>query len=527
MLVQSNALGTQPRNFSQVVASYAQQRLWFVERLIGRSSAYTCGDVWRLRGPLNVAQLGRALDALVKRHEALRTRFVEHDAELLQFIDPSGEWPLRIEDLRGVPAEEREAEARRRVQAEATTPFDLTSGPLVRACLLRLTADQHWLVLALHHIVTDGWSAVILVHELSSLYASLGRASSSPLPALAVQYGDYALWQRNWLQGAVLSRHLDYWRAALADLPALELPADRARPAVASYRGGRVPFELGRTLTARLKELSRREAATVFMTLLTAYYALLARYSGQADIAVGVPVAGRVRPELEGVVGFFVNTLVLRGNLAGNPSFRELVSRVREVSLQAYAHDVPFAKIVEEMAPQRDVSRNPLFQTSFALRPPSSKNLNFDGIIVDHLQRFPTDSARFDLTFTLEEEAGQLCGIAEYASDLFDRTTIERMVAHFTTLLERVVDEPERPIGELPLLAEAERHRVLVEWNATAADYPASVAFTGFSSSRSRARPTGWQSCSRNSSSLMRNSTRAPISSPGICGAWGSVRTCP
>ena len=372
----------------------------------------------------------------------------------------------------------------------------------MRARLLRLTPSEHWLLLTLHHIVTDGWSSGVLRRELTTLYNAYHRGEPSPLPTLPVQYADYALWQRQWLQGAVLEKQLGFWRHALADLPTLDLPTDRPRPATASYRGACVNFEVPESLTRSLKALSRREGVTLFMTLLAAYQILLFRYSGQEDIAVGVPIAGRTRLELEGLIGFFVNTLVLRGDLSGEPSFKTYLARVRVRALDAYEHqDLPFEKLVEELAPKRDLSRNPLFQASLVLQNTPPGHWQLSGLDVRRVEGIRSATAKFDLAMSLTENDGKLMGGLEYATDLFDAATIERMVGHFLRVLEGIVADPECRIGELPLLTAAERHQLLVEWNDTAADYPRDQCIHQlFEQQVGSARRRRWRWSSRTSS---------------------------
>jgi len=456
-------------------ASFAQQRLWLLDRLLPVGSVYNVPRVFRLRGDLAVEALRGAFDDLLERHESLRTRFGLEESGPVQLIAAQQRVALEVEDLTGLQAAEREEEARRRAQAEAQTPFDLERGPLLRVRLLRIAEREHWLLLTLHHIITDGWSSGVMVRELSELYGARLQRESANLPGLAVQYADYAVWQREWLQGEVLEQQLAYWKPALAGLAVLELPADRPRPAVASFRGGRTSFAVDAELTQRLKDLGRAERATLFMTLLAAFQVLLHRYSGQEDIAVGAPIAGRVRPELGGLIGFFVNTLVLRGDLSGDPSFSDYLGRVRARALEAYAHqDLPFEKLVEELHPKRDLSRNPLFQVALALQNAPSGELRLDGLEVDALvdREFANESAKFDLQFSVTEVAGELRTRVEYALDLFDASRIERMVGHWRVLLEGIVADPARPISRLPLLTQAERTQLGAGWNATAADYP-------------------------------------------------------
>ena len=345
--------------------SFAQQRLWFLEQWEGGGAQYNIGQGWWLQGPLEVTQLRAAVAQLVARHEALRTVFVSDEGRPRQQVlaDLAVEVPLL--DLAALPADEARRQALAQARVLARQGFDLAQAPLLRLTLIRVAASTHLLVLVMHHIVSDGWSMGVLWRELTALYAGHGEQ----LPALPVQYADYAQWQRETLQGAALDQQLAYWRTRLAGLPPLELPTDRPRPPVQGYRGARHPVALPAQLSAALNELSRRERVTPYMLLLAAFQVLLARYSGQEDIAVGSPIAGRSRREFEGLIGFFVNTLVLRSDLSGNPRFRELLARVREHALDAYAHqEVPFEKLVEELKPQRDLSRSPLIQAMFALQ---------------------------------------------------------------------------------------------------------------------------------------------------------------
>jgi len=452
--------------------SFGQQQLWLLDRLLADGSVYNVPAVVRLVGVLEIEALRKALREVVRRHEVLRTRFEVEDATPVQVIAPELKFELEVEDLSALAAREREAEAQRRAQEEAAQPFDLEHGPLLRARLLRLGESEHWLLLTLHHIVTDGWSSGVLRRELSVLYEAFRAGRPSPLPELPVQYADYAVWQREWLRGEVLEEQLSYWKQALADLPVLELPTDRPRPAVASNRGARFGFELGEDLTRELKELGRRERATLFMTLLAAFQVLLYRFSGQEDVAVGVPLAGRRRPELEGLIGFFVNMLVLRGDLSGQPSFKDHLARVRTQALAAYAHqDMPFAKLVEELAPTRNLSRNPLFQVCFALENTPPGKWQLPGLEAQVIKGVRDQMAKFDLQFFVAEEQGKINVAVEYATDLFDASTVERMAGHWRVLLEGIVADPTQKISRLPLLTAAERQQLLGQRNATAAAY--------------------------------------------------------
>jgi len=452
--------------------SFAQQRLWFIDRLRPGSAAYNIRSAQRLLGTLSIDALRRSLDAVVARHESLRTTFALINGEPRQIIGAPEPVEMAIIDVSDVPESERHARALALVDEQAKRPFDLAIGPVLRAALLRLGPQEHVLLICVHHIVSDGWSAWVFERELSVAYGALVAGRALELPELALQYADYAVWQREWLTGEVLERQLGYWKEQLAELPTLELPTDRTRPPVQSYRGARYEMELPVALVTGVKALGRAEGATLFMTGLAAFQVLLHRYSGAEDIAVGTPIAGRRRVELEGLIGFFANTLVLRVDLSGEPAFRKVLARVRSIALSAYTHqDVPFEKLVEELAPARDPSRNPLFQVCFALQSTPGATLALAGLEVSRLA-LPTSNAKFDLTLTLRDSGEGLRASWDYCTDLFERTTIERMAGHFRVLLEAIVAEPGQSIGRLGLLGAAERHQLLVEWNRTAADYP-------------------------------------------------------
>ncbi|HVR95163.1 MAG TPA: amino acid adenylation domain-containing protein, partial [Thermoanaerobaculia bacterium] len=450
--------------------SFAQQRLWFLDQLEPDNAAYNVPLTVRLAGRLERERLGAALDEVVRRHESLRTTFGSTPAgEPVQRIAPAGPVALPVVDLAALPAAARAAEGSRVATEEAERPFDLDRGPLLRVLLIPLGAEEHLLQLTMHHIASDGWSMGILIRELGALY----ERRPSPLPQLEIQYADFAAWQRRWLAGEVLERELAYWRERLAGAPVLELPTDRARPASRTPRGARRRFELSGALTAGLETLARREGATLFMTLLAAFQTLLARHAGQADVTVGTPIAGRNRLETEGLIGFFVNTLVLRTGLGGDPPFRELLGRVRESALSAYAHqDLPFEKLVEVLQPQRDLSRTPLFQVMFVLQnTPVGAALDLPGLRMEPVLT-ESGATQFDLTLTLGPSGGGLTGELEYSLDLFEEPTIRRLAGHLETLLVAVVETPEERLPALPLLAAGERHQLLAEWNDTRADHP-------------------------------------------------------
>jgi amino acid adenylation domain-containing protein len=452
--------------------SFAQQRLWFLDRLEPGSSTYNVAQAFRLTGQLQRTALERSLTEIVQRHEMLRTRFSEIEGEPAQIIDAPAQPPLKIISLLEVPAEARESEARRWIEEEAHRPFDLTKTPLFRAALLELDEAEHILLLTMHHIVSDGWSMGVLYRELSSLYEAFCRSEIPSLPDLPIQYVDYAVWQRQWLQGEVLEQQLSYWKQQLSGVPVLELPADRPRPAMRTFRGARKSAVFPKALCDELKALSRREGVTLFMTLLAAFQTLLHRYTGQHDIVVGSPIAGRTRAEIEALIGLFINTLVLRGDLSGDPKFTELLARVRKAALEAYEHqELPFEKLVEELNPWRDPSRSLLFQVMLALQNAPKTPLALTGLRVRPVD-IEGETVKFDLTLSMEEGAGPLKATLGYSTDLFEQATISRMLGHFQTLLQGIVANPEQRISELPILTEAERRRLLVEWNDTKRDYP-------------------------------------------------------
>jgi amino acid adenylation domain-containing protein len=446
--------------------SFAQQRLWFVDQMEPGNPLYSLAALLRLHGQLDVVALERAFTEVVRRHEVLRTTFPATRGRPRQEVAPPSPFRLPIVDLAGL--EHREEEARRQGLAEARRPFDLTAGPLLRGFLLRLDPLEHLLVLNVHHIVSDGWSTGILVKEVGALYGG-----SASLPELPVQYADFAVWQREQLAGEVLETQLAWWRRRLADAPpVLELPTDRPRPPVRGVRGADVPVRLSAELSEALARLGRQEGATLFMTLLAAFQALLHRDTGESDLSVGTPIAGRGRIETEGLIGFFVNTLVMRTNAGGSPSFRGLIARVREAALEAYAHqDLPFERLVEELVPQRDPARTPLFQVFFALDDQALDATGLPGLEMAPV-RIPSETAKFDLSLALTREPAGLSGSIEYSTDLFDRTTVQRLARRFQRLVRAAVERPEELIDSLPLLAEEERHQVAVEWADTRSAYP-------------------------------------------------------
>jgi amino acid adenylation domain-containing protein len=441
-------------------ASFSQQRLWLLDRLAGTTANYNIPNVFRLQGRLDVAALEAAFNGIVQRHEILRTCFAGRDGVPVQVIQSSLSIPLTMVDLREYPEEQRAAEVARRIQDNKTTAFDLGKLPLFQAQLLRLGEEDSMLLLTFDHIIFDGWSMAVFARELSALYRAFSQGLPPSLPELPIQYADYTVWQRETLQGETFEELLGYWKGRLTGAPTLELPTDRPRPAVASFRGEIQHFSLPPELVAGLKGLSRRENVTLFMTLAAAFQVLLQRYSGQDDIVIGTPTAGRGRLELEGLIGFFVNTLALRTDLSGNPGFRELLAQVREVTLGAYAHqDLPFDKLVEGLSLPRDRSRNPLFQVWFVLQNIEHSELQLNNVSVDRIPVIE-DGAKFDLAVYVEETSDGTKGYVTYATDLFEAATITRLIGHFRTLLEGIVARPEARLSELPLLTETERRQL-------------------------------------------------------------------
>ncbi|WP_407892975.1 condensation domain-containing protein, partial [Scytonema sp. NUACC26] len=469
--------------------SFAQQRMWFLQQLEINSSFYNLAAAMHFEGQLNIAALEYSLNHIISRHETLRTNFIQVDGQPFQVIHPARSLTLTIVDLRSPSVsvlaasptgeEYSLAESEQKIICqqlaieETQRPFDLATDPLVRASLFKLTETEHVLLLVMHHIVSDGWSMGVLIQEITAIYQAVYSQKPIALPELPIQYADFAIWQRQWLQGEVLTKQLAYWKEQLKGTPALlELPTDRPRPAIQTYRGVTEKFAFSKELSEALMDLSQRQEVTLFMTLFAAFQTLLYRYSGQTDICVGTPIANRNSTYLEGLIGLFLNNLVLRGNLSGDPSFSDLLLQVRKVALDAYAHqDLPFEQLVEQLQPERSLSYTPLFQVMFVLLNVPMPKLQLPDLTLSPL---PIDisTAKFDLTLLLENTSTGLIGSIEYNTDLFDTATIVRMVGHYQTLLEAVVVNPQQKLSELPLLTASERHQFLLEWNDTQADYP-------------------------------------------------------
>jgi amino acid adenylation domain-containing protein len=498
--IHSSLTADEELNFSEEAevfvfpTSFAQQRLWFLDQLAPGNPFYNVSTALRLTGSLNFTALEQAFNEIVRRHETLRTTFVMVEQQPMQAIPaescanaPSLTIPLPLIDLRNFESQERETQVRRILTAEAQHPFNLTTGPLLRVKLLQLDEAEYVLLLNLHHIVADGWSIGVLIKELGVLYKAFiedkHHSVSTLLPELPIQYADFAEWQREWLQGvgingfSPLQTQLAYWQKQLDGISVLNLPTDRLRPAVPTYSGAKQFLELPHSLTQALEALSYQEGVTLFMTLLAAFQTLLYRYTQQEDIAVGVPIANRNRSELEGLIGFFVNSLVLRSDLSGNPTFRELLNRVREVTLGAYAHqELPFEKLVEELQQERDLSRHPLFQVVFSLQNTPIQALELPGLTLSQFE-FDSKTAKLDLEFHLWQDLESLKGQVVYSTDLFDDITMTRMLRHFQTLLESIVANPDQRLTDLPLLTGNERQQLLIDWNNTRREYTENKCF--------------------------------------------------
>ncbi|WP_338282406.1 condensation domain-containing protein, partial [Corallococcus caeni] len=469
--------------------SFAQQRLWFLNELEPGNPFYNVPVAVRMRGRLDIAALHASLNEVVRRHEALRTRFVMCDGTPFQQIVPHLTLTLAQEDLSALPGGERETQALARMQEEARTPFNLAEGPPIRFRLLRLEAAEHLMLLTLHHIVADGWSMGVLVRELGALYAAFTQNRPSPLPELRIQYADFAQWQRQVLSGEELDKQVAYWKARLDGAPTLlALPTDRPRPATQSHRGATHSFEVPPAVTAGLRALGLRSGGTLFMPLAAALNVLLSRYSGQHDVCIGTAIANRTRGELEPLIGFFVNTLVLRTRLEDDPSFLDLVEQLRRTALEAYAHqDLPFEQLVDVLAPERHLSHTPLFQVMLGLQNAPMGRLALPELVLEP-DAARSQTAKFDLFFDFAEAGERLRAFIEYSTDLFDRSTIERMARHFLVLVEAAVARPQTRISRLPLLEGAERKQLLAACNA-ASRYEVEGTLHGLFEAQAARRP--------------------------------------
>ncbi|NET13338.1 MAG: amino acid adenylation domain-containing protein, partial [Okeania sp. SIO1H6] len=471
--------------------SFGQKRLWFLQQLQPENYAYNESGVFNCRGKLNIIALEQSLNEIIRRHEVLRTYFAMETGEPVQVILPSLTLKLPVADLRSISENEREVKVKQLIEKETLQPFDLTQAPLIRLSLLQLTENEYVLIFVVHHIINDAWSSGLFFREIEALYEAFSNNQPSPLPELSIQYADFTIHQNKWLQGEELEKLLNYWQQQLKNLSVLELPTDRIRPTTETYRGATQTLLLPKELCNAIKNLSRQQGVTLFMTLLAAFKILLYRYTQQKDIGVGTPIAGRNLAQTENLIGFFVNNLVLRTNLEGNPSFLELLSQVRQVALGAYAHqDMPFEKLVEVLKPERDLGRSPLFQAMLVLLNTPLTKINLSGVTLEP-RPIEKKISKLDLTLFMDEISPEgFCSLErntgllnpnkwgmiaafEYNTDLFDAETVQRMTQNFQTLLAGIVANPDCPISELPLLTEAEHHQLLVEWNDTAVEYPA------------------------------------------------------
>lgn len=466
--VKKEGIQTFPRGDNRLPMSYAQQRLWFLDQFQSGGGSYNISAALRLTGNLDVEALRMAFEEIVIRHEALRTTFVSEDGQGRQVINESQRWELPTISLEPLSEEEQEEVITRRFRGDAQTPFDLINGPLLRTRLIRLANDRHVLIVTMHHIVSDGWSMGVLISEVAMLYNAFQRDLPSPLPELKIQYADYAQWQREWLAGERLERQLNYWRTRLEGVPILELPTDFPRPPTMTYEGASVLFELDATTSQALVELSRKQGVTLFMVLLSALQVLLHRYSGQDDICVGTPIAGRTRPELEALIGCFVNTLALRSDLADNPSFSSLLKQVQQNLTGAYDHqDIPFERLVDELGIPREMSHTPLFQLMFVLQNATpTQSLKLPGLQMEVLPE-ESQTSKFDITLAMREENGKLMGSWEYRTALFTENTIRRMHDHLVQVLKQVARNPAEPVDNIELLSASEQKQLLIDWNNT------------------------------------------------------------
>ncbi|NEP67760.1 non-ribosomal peptide synthetase [Moorena sp. SIO3A5] len=464
------------RNGNPPPLSYAQQRLWFLEKMALSSNAYNMPLTLHLLGQLDYVALQKSLNQIIARHETLRTTFSEINGTPVQIIQPPFELELPIIDLSGLTPYDSTTKLQQLLQQENEQRFNLEVDPPIRAQLYQLGTTEHILQITLHHIASDGWSLTVLPKELSAIYTATLFEKPSPLPELPIQYADFAVWQKNYLQGQTLETQLNYWKQKLQDLPQLQLPKDHPRPAVETFNGAGIPINIPAALTSKVKQLTQKQGTTLFMTLLAVFKVLLSRYSGQGSIAVGSPIANRNRSEIEGLIGFFVNSLVMYTDLGGDPSFTEVLNRVKQTALEAYGHqDIPFEKLVEELRPERALSQNPLFQVMFAVQQEEMLKPSFTlpNLEVGFYEGGGAEmTVRFDLELHLWPVGEEIKGFCAYNRDLFSAETISRMMSHYENLLSAAVETPERPVSQLPLMTEPELYQILVEWNNTKTDYP-------------------------------------------------------
>ncbi|HJT81165.1 MAG TPA: condensation domain-containing protein, partial [Chthoniobacterales bacterium] len=465
-----SALFSRRKREGPVKLSFAQERLWFLDQLEPNSPAYHIPDAYIINGPIDVSILERSLRAVADRHELLRTTLQVKDGNPVQVIGPSSNLTVQSIDRASASETEQETEIVRQIKENSATVFDLATGPLLQLKVVRLAPERYLLLVNMHHVVSDDWSLGVFYRELSQFYSAFLNHATAGLEPLPIQYADYALCQRRWMEEGELERQLVYWRNQLADAPTLELPLDFPRPPRQTFIGTRIPFQISPELTARLKAFDRAENVTHFMTLLAAFQVLLARYSGQDDIVVGVPIANRRHVEVEGLFGFFVNMLVLRGDLSGRPSFREIVRRVRTAALEAYQNqDLPFEKLVEDINPDRDLSRPPLFQVMFAIHDVPTHPLTLPNAVVTR-RVHAVHATHFDLEFYLSTAADPWSGFIGFNTDLLAPATIERMIGHYLTLLDSLLQAPEAAVFAASMLSDGEKDQ-LDQWSGTSADY--------------------------------------------------------
>lgn len=453
--------------------SFAQRRIWFLQQFDLESGAYNDPTALRIKGPLNIPVLEKSLTEIVKRHQVLQMNFPSQNGQPVQVLNPIEHVPVPVIPLESDPGFSLDEQITRFVNDFSAKPFDLTKDHLFRAKLLKIQEDDYALVVNKHHIVLDGWSKGIMLEELMTLYRTFSEGKPSPLPPLPIQYTDYVSWHHEWVEGKIYQDQMAYWKENLAGAPPiLELPTDHPRPAVPSGDGSVEPFILTKEQFQALTRTAKQEDVTLFMLLTTAYNTLLYRYSGQEDISFGTPIAGRNRVEIEKLIGLFLNTLVIRNDLSGEPTFKEFLKRVRKTALGAYSNqDMPFENLVEELNPQRDLSVNPLFQVMFQLQNAPMPPAHISGLTIEPIQ-IDTGFAQVDLSLTMWEEDHTLRGQFEFNTDLYDHDTIKRMITHFTTLLDEIVADPDRPISGIPIIPENELRQIMVQWNDTRADYP-------------------------------------------------------
>ena len=467
-----DAIQVYPRDNQHLPMSYAQQRLWFIDQLQSGSASYNISAALRLKGSLDVEALRMSFDEIVRRHEILRTTFITEDGQGRQVINVHQRWELATISLEPLSREEQEEVIRARFKGDAHTSFDLINGPLLRTRLIRLSSTEHVMIVSMHHIIADGWSMGVFIQEMALLYDAFTQDRPSPLQDLKIQYADYSLWQREWLSGERLERQLSYWKTRLDGVPVLEMPTDFPRPPMHSYQGANLHFRLDTETTRALNELAKKQGVTLFMVLFASLQVLLHRYSGQDDVCVGTPIAGRVRPELEHLIGCFVNTLAIRSDLAGNPTFTSMLKQVQQNLTGAYDHqDIPFERLVDELGVAREMSHTPLFQVMFVLQNATTTSaLSLPGLNIELLPE-ESETSKFDITINMREEKGCLQGDFEYRTDLFADDTIQRMITHFQNMLKAVVANPAGCIDDFDYLSAQERQLILVDWNNTRSDY--------------------------------------------------------